>query len=182
MLRVTSGSAKGRKLKVPPIKDFRAVQDKVKLAIFSILGDRIIGSVCLDLYAGSGSLGIEALSRGASHCDFVDKSRLAELTILENLQTLGFSEQAGTFRADAVKFVGNSEEKYDVIFVDPFYTETHFKFLFENLQEILKLGGVVIFSHGKGTDMADALANAPKLKLRDTRKYGIAHISTIELA
>ena len=181
MLRVTSGTAKGRKLKVPPIKDFRAVQDKVKLAIFSILGEKVTDAKCLDLYAGSGSLGIEALSRGASRCDFVDKSRLAELIILENLQTLGFSEQAQTIRADAVKFVGNTQEKYDIVFADPFYTETHFRFLFENIQGVLPPGGIVIFSHGKETNVSDALLNAPKLKLLDTRRYGSSFISIIKI-
>lgn len=181
MLRVTSGTVKGKKLKSPQVENFRAVQDKVKLAIFSILGEKVVGAACLDLYAGSGSLGIDALSRGASHCDFIDDNWEAEQTIRENLQNTGFLDRAEVYRTDAVKFVVNAHEKYDIAFADPFYKDTHFKFLFENLQEILNPGGVVIFSHGKETDITEVLSNASKLSLVDTRRYGSAFISTIKL-
>lgn len=180
MLRITSGIAKGKKLKAPNFPEFRAVQDKAKLAIFSILGDKIIGAKCLDLYAGSGSLGIEALSRGAKWCDFVDESRRAEDTITENLKNTGFTEKAEVFGQDAVKFVGNAFEKYDIVFVDPFYNETHFRFLFQNLEEALSEKGAIIFSHGKETEVDDVLANTSKLKVHDEKKYGSAYITVLK--
>jgi 16S rRNA (guanine(966)-N(2))-methyltransferase RsmD len=179
MLRVSSGIAKGKKLAVPDIKGFKAIQDKAKLAIFSILGEKVVGAKCLDLYAGSGSLGIEALSRGARFCDFVDKSRKAEDAILKNLKGVGFEDQAEVYRQDAVKFVGNAFDKYDIVFIDPFYKEIHFRYLFENLEKLLNDSGAVIFSHGKETDIEDALANTTKLKVHAKKRYGSAYVTVI---
>ena len=180
MLRVTSGTAKGKKLKIPDFPEFRAVQDKAKLAVFSILGEKIEGATCLDLYAGSGSLGIEALSRGAKWCDFVDENRKSEEIIKKNLQNTGFLEKSEVYGQDAVKFAANSFEKYDIIFVDPFYNETHFRFLFENLEKMLSDGGVIVFSHGKGTGAKDALANTKYLTTHNQKKYGNALITIIK--
>lgn len=181
MLRVTSGIAKGKKLKTPNLPEFRAVQDKAKLAIFSILGDKVVDAKCLDLYAGSGSLGIEALSRGGQWCDFVDETRTAELTIKDNLVETGFSEKAEIFKQDAVKFVGNAFEKYDIVFADPFYKDTHFRFLLQNVEEILNEKGVVVFSHGEDTDIEDALTNTKNLEIYDQKRYGSAFITVLKL-
>ena len=181
MLRVTSGTAKGKKLKTPDLPEFRAVQDKAKLAIFSILSEKVIGAKCVDLYAGSGSLGIEALSRGAQWCDLVETTRTGELTIKDNLVATRFTEKAEIFKQDAVKFVGNAFEKYDIVFADPFYKETQFRFLFENIQEMLKEKGVVVFSHGEETDIKDALSNASKLEIYDQKRYGNAFVTILKL-
>lgn len=181
MLRVTSGTAKGKKLKTPNLPEFRAVQDKAKLAVFSILGDKVIGAKCLDLYAGSGSLGIEALSRGALWCDFVDETRTAQLTIGDNLSETGFSDKAEIFKQDAVKFVGNAFEQYDIVFADPYYKDTHFRFLLQNIEPILKNKGVVVFSHGKYTDIKDALTNTERLEIHDQKRYGEAFITVLKL-
>jgi 16S rRNA G966 N2-methylase RsmD len=126
-------------------------------------------------------LGIEALSRGASHCDFVDIDRDAHDVIIENLRQTGFSQQGNVVRGDAVKYVGNTTETYDIVFADPYYAEVHFKFLLENIQNILKPGAIIFFSHGHNTNMAEEIVNATRLKLLDTRKYGEAHISIIKL-
>ncbi len=179
-LRITSGTAKDKKLKTPEIEGYRATQEKAKLAIFSILGERVKGAHCLDLYAGSGNLGLEALSRGAATCDFVDEGRPSEQAIRENLRICGFEDRANVYKQDVIKFVGNATEKYDIVFADPFYKDTHFRFLFQLLEEILIPNGVVVFSHGKDTDINDALTNAPNLELYETRKYGVAYISYIK--
>jgi len=179
MVRITSGIAKGKKLKTPNLPDYRAVQDKAKLAIFSILGEKVNNARCLDLYAGSGNLGIEALSRGASWCDFVDDKRTCKLTIMQNLKETGFESRAEVFKSDVIKYVGNTHEKYDVIFADPFYKDVHFRFLFENLEEILNEKGAIVFSHGQDTDIEDALTNTKNLKVYDTRRYGNANITII---
>ncbi len=180
MLRITSGTAKGKKLKTPDAEGYRATQEKAKLAIFSILREKIVGANCLDLYAGSGNLGIEALSRGAATCDFVDEGRPSELTIRDNLRECGFEDQAEVFKQDAIKFAGNAIEKYDIIFADPFYKETHFRFLFQQLEEILEEGGVIVFSHGIDTDVKDALKNNKNLEIYDSKKYGSAFITIIK--
>ena len=85
MLRITSGTAKNKKIRVPKIQEFQAVQEVAKLAIFSMLGEKVVDATCLDLFAGSGNMGIEALSRGAKWCDFVDKNRKSTDVIKENL-------------------------------------------------------------------------------------------------
>ncbi len=187
MLRITSGTAKGKNLKSPEIPEFRAVQEKAKLAIFSILGSKVLGAVCLDLYAGSGNLGIEALSRGAAHCDFVDTDRKAEEAIAENLRSTDLFDKAEIYGQDAVKFVqgvaeNTTEESrnYDIVLVDPFYKETHFKFLFENLEKILNPRGVIIFSHGSDIDIKEVLSNTSHLKIYDEKKYGGAKVTILQ--
>ena len=180
MLRVTSGSAKGKKLKAPDLAEYRGVQDVAKLAIFSILGERVIDAACLDLYAGSGSLGIEALSRGAKTCDFVDESRMAEVVLEENLRNTGFENRGGVFKQDSIKFVGNTEKTYDLVFADPYYKEIHFKFLFEQLEQILNEKGVIIFSHGKDTDIEEEISNTKTLEIYDQKRYGNAYITIMK--
>jgi len=177
MVRITSGTAKGIILLSPEIKGYRAVQDKAKLAVFSMLGTRILKASCLDLYSGSGNLGIEALSRGAASCDFVDEDREAIKTIQANLAKTKFSEKAEIFKKDAVKYVEGTDRNYDIIFADPFFIETHHRFLFENMAKILKTNGIIVFSHGKDTDVDDVKINARELETYDTRKYGNAFIS-----
>ena len=132
MIRVTSGIAKGRKLLLPKHQKVTAVKEKVKLAIFSIISDRVIGANCLDLYAGSGNLGIEALSRGASFCDFVDESKTSIDTIEKNLKTTGLSDHANAIWDDSLKYLANTQSRYDIIFADPYYSE-------ENQRHLIKL-------------------------------------------
>jgi 16S rRNA (guanine(966)-N(2))-methyltransferase RsmD len=179
MVRITSGSAKGIILLTPEIKGFRAVQDKAKLAIFSILGTKTIKANCLDLYSGSGNLGIEALSRGAVHCDFVDHDREAIKAIEGNLAKTKFAEKTEIFRKDAIKYLESTDRNYDIIFADPFYADTHHRFLFENMSRILNPNGVIVFSHGKETSINDATINAQELSQYDTRRYGNAFISIL---
>lgn len=89
-IRVIGGIAKGRKLKPVPGGGTRPIMDRVKEALFSILGERVVEANFLDLYAGTGSVGIEALSRGAAHVTFVDNAKLAIQTIKANLQHVGW--------------------------------------------------------------------------------------------
>ena len=103
-LRVSSGIVKNKKLKIPEIEDFRAVQEIAKSAVFSIIGDKINGAVCLDIFAGSGNMGIEALSRGAEWCDFVDNNGISVEVIKENIINCGFLEKSEVFRRDSVKY------------------------------------------------------------------------------
>lgn len=177
MMRITSGTAKGILLLAPEVEGFRAVQDKAKLAIFSMLGAKILRAECLDLYSGSGNLGIEALSRGAIHCDFVDDARSAIKTIQDNLVKTKLSEKAEIIKKDAVKYVEECDTNYEIIFADPFYVETHHRYLFENMSRILKENGVIVFSHGKDTNIEDAIKNAENIEVYDTRRYGAAFIS-----
>ncbi len=180
--RITTGTAKNKKLLVPEIEGIRVVQDVAKLALFSILGEEFIQNAhCLDLYAGSGSLGIEALSRGAEWCDFVDNDRLAIEVITKNLKNCGFTEKSTVIRQDAIKFAANTENSYKLIFVDPFYTELAHKFLLKNLAEILEPEGVIAFSHGENLNIQTQIAGTD-LHVITHRKFGKSHLTFLGLS
>src|SRR2546430_635565 len=99
-MRVIAGTAKGRQLKLVPGEGTRPIMDRVKEALFNILGDSIDGATFLDLFAGTGSVGIEALSRGAEYAVFVENGRLAVKTIAENLKMTRLEDQARIVRQD----------------------------------------------------------------------------------
>jgi 16S rRNA (guanine966-N2)-methyltransferase len=171
MLRISSGIVKNKKLKAPKTENFRAVQEVAKQAVFSIIGDKIIDAKCLDLFAGSGNLGLEALSRGAAHCTFIDENYDAIGCIRENVKKCGFEEKAEIERADAVKFAANTKEKFDIIFVDPFYENTSHIFLMKNLEEILNKEGLIVFFHGDNLDINKVMKDT-SLKIITERRFG----------
>ncbi len=119
-MRVVAGELRGRRLTLPPGRTIRPTADRVREALFSILGD-VTGIRVLDLFAGSGALGIEALSRGASEAVFVDSSRRAVAAVRANLEALGLD--ATVRRGDALSFLeaGEAARRYQIVFVDPPY-------------------------------------------------------------
>lgn len=172
MLRIITGTAKNKRLLSPNIEGYRGVQEIVKGSVFAILGDEIKDKVCLDLFAGSGNVGFEALSRGAASCDFVDEHPLAIQAIEKNAQNCGFTgDQVQIIRNHAVKFVGNTPNKYDIIFLDPFYHDTAHIFLVKNLEEILNKEGLIVFFHGDQLDIEKTIKDTD-LKIVDQRKFG----------
>jgi len=119
-IRVIAGTARGRKLKLVPGDSTRPIMDKVKEALFNIIGRNIYGAVFLDLFAGTGSVGIEALSRGAAKAVFVDLERNAIQTIQDNLTATKFSEKAIVKRANALKVVSQAPDlHYDFVYIAP---------------------------------------------------------------
>jgi 16S rRNA (guanine966-N2)-methyltransferase len=119
-LRVIAGIAKGRKLKMPPGEGTRPVMDRVKEAVFNILAADIQEASFLDLFAGSGGVGIEALSRGAARATFVEHNALAVRTIQANLTTTGFTAQARVVRSDVFIYLRNKpREGFDFIYIAP---------------------------------------------------------------
>jgi 16S rRNA (guanine966-N2)-methyltransferase len=119
-IRVIAGTAKGRKLKMVPGEATRPVMDRVKEALFNILGVGVQGSSWLDLFAGTGSVGIEALSRGAARVLFIDNDRLAVRTIRENLDRTRLAERAEVLRADAFVYLRRpNPEAFEYIYVAP---------------------------------------------------------------
>jgi len=120
-MRVITGTARGRKLKDLPGLDTRPTTDKVKESIFNIVQFDVEGRKVLDLFAGTGQLGIEALSRGAESCVFVDQSREAVKVIRENVKTTGFESQSRVVTGDAVSFLTSCREKFGLAFLDPPY-------------------------------------------------------------
>ena len=120
-MRVISGTARGRKLKELQGMDTRPTTDKVKESMFNIVQFDIEGRQVLDLFAGTGQLGIEALSRGAAGCVFVEQRREAAALVRDNLRTCGFTGNSRVVQGEALAFVSACREKFDLIFLDPPY-------------------------------------------------------------
>ena len=119
-MRVIAGEAKGTRL-ARPAGGTRPVSDRAREGMFAALGDLVAGARCLDLYAGTGALGIEALSRGASHSLFVDSSAPAIRTIRENLSRTSFADRSEIVRADVGRFLARPGPTFDLAFADPPY-------------------------------------------------------------
>ena len=122
-MRVVAGTAGGLRLVAPPGRETRPTSDRVREATFNALGSlgAIEGARVLDLFAGSGALGIEALSRGAEHATFVERDRAALEAIKANLATTGLEGQASVVAADATAFVASQPGLYDLALLDPPY-------------------------------------------------------------
>jgi 16S rRNA (guanine966-N2)-methyltransferase len=119
-LRVIAGTAKGRKLKMAPGAATRPIADRVKEALFNILGADIESAVVLDLFAGTGGVGIEALSRGAARATFVESDRLAVNTIQENLRLTGLASRARVVRTDVFVYLRNEpRDTFDYVHIAP---------------------------------------------------------------
>jgi 16S rRNA (guanine(966)-N(2))-methyltransferase RsmD len=118
-MRVIAGKAKGRRLKSVPGTGTRPITDRAKSALFSILGADIVGARFLDLYAGTGSVGIEALSRGATEAIFVERGRIALRTIRENLAHTGLTDGGRIERMDVFDFLARSPTPSDFVYVAP---------------------------------------------------------------
>jgi 16S rRNA (guanine966-N2)-methyltransferase len=122
-MRIVTGTARGRRLVTPPGLEVRPTTDRVREAVFNALGslDVLHDAVVLDLFAGSGALGIEALSRGASHVTFVDSSPQALRAVRENLETCTMASDATVVRGDALEFLARSGTHVDLALLDPPY-------------------------------------------------------------
>ena len=167
-MRVITGSARGRKLKTPENYDIRPTADSVKEAVFNILQFDIEGRRVLDLFAGTGQLGIEALSRGAAEAVFVDESRESVRIVKENLKTCGLS--APVFHTNALDFL-RSCGKFDLIFVDPPYDAGLYAPVLERINaiDILSDGGIIICEARREAELPDML---PPYRRKKEYRYG----------
>jgi len=150
-VRVVAGEARGRRLVAPDGRDTRPTLDRVREAMFNALGslDAVVDARVLDLYAGSGALGIEALSRGAQHATFVDDDRVARRAVSANLASTGLVDRAEVVALDALAYLrrlgGGDRRTFDLVLLDPPYAtddETWLEVL--TLVEGLVPGGVVV--------------------------------------
>jgi 16S rRNA (guanine(966)-N(2))-methyltransferase RsmD len=147
-MRVIAGTARGRPLVAPRGAHTRPITDRVKETLFGILGDRVIGARALDLYAGSGSVGIEALSRGAASCDFVEHDRRAVAAIRENLQRAGVAEDASVHAMDVMHYLDHAgDDPFGLVFADPPYDEHAILAPLERLTGRLAPGATVVVKH-----------------------------------
>jgi 16S rRNA (guanine966-N2)-methyltransferase len=118
-LRIIGGRWRSRRLGFPAVAGLRPTTDRVRETLFNWLAPQLPGARCADLFAGSGALGLEALSRGAAHCDFVDRSERASSAISKHLHTLGATDAADCYAMTAERFLERCSASYDLVFVDP---------------------------------------------------------------
>ena len=142
-MRVITGKARGIVLKTPEGMLTRPTADRVKEALFSIIQFEIPGAKVLDLFGGTGQLGIEALSRGSAHCTFVEKRRDALALLKENLSITNLQNQARVVPGDALAFLSSCREKFDVILLDPPY---HTDLMDKSIESILLFD--ILAEHG----------------------------------
>ena len=155
ILRIVAGKYRGRRLKSPPSLQTRPTSDRLRETLFNVLAPRIKGARFLDLCAGSGAVGIEALSRGTAHATFVDQSRGRCSLIEGNLEALGVDEGVvDVVSAEALEFLRRRAKKaagsFDLIFYDPPYAtdyEVALNYVGEHAERLLAEGGVVIVEH-----------------------------------
>ena len=173
-LRVISGKARGLKLDSPKNQDVRPTTDRVKESLFNIINPYIRESNILDLFAGTGSLGIECLSRGAKNCVFVDKSKDSINIIKSNVKKARVENESTILNVDfkdAVKRLSNQNQKFDVIFMDPPYYENMFIECLKIIDELNLLyeDGIIIVEHDTKDLFDESIGNL--VKSRD-KKYG----------
>jgi 16S rRNA (guanine966-N2)-methyltransferase len=118
VLRIIGGCWRGRKLRFPPSPELRPTPDRVRETLFNWLSPRLPGARCLDLFAGSGALGLESLSRGAAHVTFVERDAAAVRELRARLAEWGASG-ARVEQADALRFLAGAQESFDIVFLDP---------------------------------------------------------------
>jgi len=161
-MRIIAGASKGRKLATPKSQSIRPTSDRVKESLFNILGSEVEGKVVLDLFAGTGNLGIEALSRGAERVIFVEKGRKALQLIQRNIAQIGLEGRVEIIPRDANRAIGILMEKgeiFDLILMDPPYEKGLIKRTLLKLisHPIYATGSILVIEHDRREPMPDTL-------------------------
>ena len=168
-VRVISGTAKGHRLYVPRGVTVRPTPDRAKEALFNIIGDRVVNSHFLDLYAGSGAIGIEALSRGSAQVEFVEMRATIAKIIERNLMKTGLSARARVVvatAADAIHRLRGESKKFDIIFADPPYMSKKAPDILQPIarKELLNEDGLVVWEHASGMDIPSSVGKLVCIK------------------
>jgi 16S rRNA (guanine966-N2)-methyltransferase len=175
-MRIVAGTARGRRLKAPRGLETRPMMDRAKEAVFSALGDAVVGAVVLDLYAGSGSLGLEALSRGAATATFVEWGREARAALAENVRGVGLGGEVVAAKVE--EYLGRPGPLVGLVFVDPPYDLP-----LPSVEQVLRLllhrlasGAVVVVHRRAGSGKPTP---PPGLVVEWQRRYGDAEITRL---
>ncbi len=169
-MRVISGSARGLKLITPDGLGTRPTTDRVKESVFNIIQTHIPCTKVLDLFSGSGALGIEALSRGCKSCTFVDFDSTSFEIIQKNLEKSRLSEKAVLHKKDAIQFLAGCKEKFDLIFLDPPYNKGFLSKVFELIDKnsVLQDYGIIVVE----TEYGGELPSNENFECIKSAKYG----------
>ena len=173
-MRVITGIARGRRLVAPDGLDVRPTADKVKEGIFSAIQFQLEGAYVLDLFAGSGQMGIEALSRGAKRAVFVDNSAKSINCVNENLRNTGLARHSEVINRDSYDYIKLTAQTFDVIILDPPYRHSHIANILPFAAKKLRDGGLIICEY---ECEADEPAAPEGLVLRKTYRYGKINVS-----
>lgn len=173
-MRVITGTARGRRLKTLEGMDVRPTTDKVKEAIFSAIQFEIEGADVLDLFAGSGQLGIEAMSRGAKSAVFVDKSKASVEVVRENLASTSLSEHTRVVNMDSLDMLRNTRQKFDIAFLDPPYNKGILEEVLPLLEKCMNENGKVICEHETGLKLPEKIG---RMYLKKVYRYGKINVS-----
>jgi 16S rRNA (guanine966-N2)-methyltransferase len=179
LMRVISGACKGRPLKAVPGITTRPTTDKVKEALFNMIGPYFEGGLGLDLFAGSGGLGLEALSRGLDKVIFIDREPKAIQTIHENIKACNFGEKAEVYRNDAeraIKALIKRSITFDYLFLDPPYKKQQLVGLMEKVDnhDLVKKDGMVVCEHSFDVELPQAVGRFTQVK---HEKYGMIAVT-----
>ena len=180
-MRIISGTARNRRIEAPEGRNTRPTLDRVRENLFNILQTRTPSSVVLDLFAGSGALSLEALSRGASFAVMCDSDRNANRVERKNTETLGFSDRTEILRCDwraAVRLLAERETKFDLVFLDPPYRMTDLREVFAAIAPLLAEDALVVVEHEAG----EAILYGEGFTRTDERKWGFCGMSFLRKA
>ncbi len=176
-MRVITGDARGRRLQTLEGEEVRPTTDKVKEAMFSVIQFEIPGASVLDLFAGSGQLGIEALSRGASSAVFLDSNPKAISVIEENLQHTGLRDRAVVLRQDSLTYLKLCRQKFDLSFLDPPYHRGLLQETLPYLAPNMHVGGKIICEFEEKLKLDEKISN---LVLKKCYRYGKIQVALYE--
>lgn len=181
-MRIITGSAKGRKIKAPEGLDTRPTADRVKQSIFNIIALKIREAKVLDLFAGTGNLGLEAISQGASSCTFVEHNKTTFGILNENIEMLNFNSRVEKYNGEAIASLGNLANKgrdYDVIFLDPPYGKGLIEAALIEIDKknMLTQDGLIVSEYDVNDVIPEKIGG---LKIYRTIKYGRTKISLWE--
>ena len=172
-LRIISGKFGGRTIQAPDGELTHPMGDRVRGSLLNIIGDEIKDAEVLDVFAGTGSLGLEALSRGAKQATFIERDRVANKILAENIQSLGVGEQARAIQIGASTWIEKNQGQYfDIIFADPPYNDLQLSTV-SKLSGMLKPNGLMVLSYpGRGE-----LPTVNGIVVVDNRRYGTAALA-----
>lgn len=169
-MRIIAGDFKGRRLESPENNDIRPTTDKVKEALFSIISAHVYDGVFVDLFSGTGNLGLEALSRGAAKCYFGDNSRQSIGIIKRNIEYCKAKDRAVVYAGDYLNTLDKINDKVDVFILDPPYEAGYYEKCFEKIRELdlLDEDGIIVAEHRFNLDLPEEMSGFVKIK---ERKY-----------
>jgi len=172
-IRIISGQYGGRKIEAPDNSRTHPMGERIRNAMFNSIGSEVEGAEVLDVFAGTGSVGLEALSRGAKAATFIERDHVAAKILAKNINTLDAEDRVVIIRTTVMNWLETSKQnQFDLIFADPPYNDPQFSTV-AKLLPLLKPGGLMVLSHPGGSEVP----TKPGVVVVDNRSYGNANLT-----